>query len=272
MVAAKHDWERETPPEKVVFTVRLPVSERQWAWTCYGLSAAVGFFWLALAIRPAGPPPPTPQVTTVPAATSLTTSFGSAKATPSRRTLTDDGGISGSGTVVRSVLAATPGPGFASASTVTNMGNAQPTYTAATPESTPEITPEATVPPPTDYTATETVSNTSNTTVSDAALPTSGSMISAEDLISAYDAHNDAAEDRYTRHDITVTGRVLSVGKAADKTPFVLLDGTSDTHVKCLFPSFKGKGAPPVQVGTEVKISGMCEGRFVDIMLSDCRL
>lgn len=248
-----HDWEREKPPEKVVYTVRLPVSERQWALTCYILAAVLTLFWVGLAVRPA----PGKVVTVQPVRQEPPSQIAALLESPSPTPAASKGLLFDEGNMPRARSE--------------NASLTEPVPSAAPPTSEAAETP-GDWGTDSDSTSPDTSSSASASSRSDAISIGAGALVDATELIRAYNNHLDTAEDTFTHKPITVAGHVVAVGKASDKTPYAMLRGTSDTRVQCLFTSLRGKSAPPVEVGQDVHISGTCEGRFVDVMISDCQL
>ena len=236
-MVGQHDWERETPVETVTYTARLPVSERQWTATCYALSGLVAVFWLMLALQAPQTAPPSQARLAVLNAKAY-------QPAPSRGSFEDG----------HSTLPKAKSENHKSL-TIDPTPTPQPTPQAPSPLLSPgDDAPATPAPPAADA---DTSTNIFN-------------RINAPDLAGAYDENTLMAEDHFTHKQVTVSGRVVSKGKTSDKTPFVVLRGRGDCNVKCLFTAQKGGPAPDVAFGSDTRVVGTCDGRFLDVMISDC--
>lgn len=95
--------------------------------------------------------------------------------------------------------------------------------------------------------------------------------ISAEQLLSAYEANGVAADNAYKDKSLSVTGTISSIGKDITDTPYICLGENSKT-VQCMFPN-SSQALANLQKGQVVTIVGMCQGdEIIGVLLGDCSL
>jgi len=104
-------------------------------------------------------------------------------------------------------------------------------------------------------------------------LPIALHAITAEQLFSAYQANEVAADQEYKGKNISITGKVKTVGKDLLKTPYVSLE-TSNMFlgVQCMFSEKDTAKLAGLSKGDLVTISGTVKGSTINIIVEDCKL
>ncbi len=94
-----------------------------------------------------------------------------------------------------------------------------------------------------------------------------GIAISADVLLTAYNADEKAADAKYLNKTIAVSGTASKVDKNQDGQTTVLLK-TFDP-MSGVFCTLRDKGAS-VESGKAVTLKGFCSGHAMDVLLTDC--
>jgi hypothetical protein len=97
--------------------------------------------------------------------------------------------------------------------------------------------------------------------------------VTAEELCSAYNADNAAADAKYRGKALKVTGEVDSMGEDVLQNPYIRLSGGIKHQawgVRCRL----SKKPEPAQltIGQRVTVQGKCQGRLMNVLMKDCSL
>ncbi len=97
--------------------------------------------------------------------------------------------------------------------------------------------------------------------------------LTADQLFSAYEANEIAADKKCKGKVLVVSGCVEAVGKDISNTMFVALR-TRDFFgsVQCFFDDVNESDLVPLRKGMHVSIKGWCGGKFMNVVLQDCVL
>jgi hypothetical protein len=101
--------------------------------------------------------------------------------------------------------------------------------------------------------------------------------LTAEELCKEYDANEVKADDTYKGKPIVVTGKIGDIGKTdVMDTIYVLLDDEKNysfVSVQCEFPDSQSDAVANLEIGSQVKIIGTCEGEgdvIENVILTGC--
>jgi hypothetical protein len=111
-------------------------------------------------------------------------------------------------------------------------------------------------------------------TASDRIAPKSGAPVTAKDLIAHYKANEVSADSSYKNRSLVVTGLVDTIGKDLLDTPYVTLNSgetISFPSVQCMGSRNSNEFAA-LRKGQQVKVVGVCTGKFGNILLSPCSI
>lgn len=111
-------------------------------------------------------------------------------------------------------------------------------------------------------------------TAGDRIAPKSGTPVTAKDLIAHYKANEVSADTSYKGHSLVVTGLVDTIGKDLLDTPYVTLNSgetVSFPSVQCMGSRNSNEFAA-LRKGQQVKVIGVCTGKFGNILLSPCSM
>ncbi|TDH24002.1 hypothetical protein EXU57_16055 [Segetibacter sp. 3557_3] len=93
-----------------------------------------------------------------------------------------------------------------------------------------------------------------------------GIAITAADLVTAYQADENAANAKFLDKAIEVSGTISAVDKSQDGKSTIML--SSDDPMTGVYCTLK-IGADNLAVGTPVKVKGFCSGMLSDVRLRD---
>ncbi len=98
--------------------------------------------------------------------------------------------------------------------------------------------------------------------------------LDAEQLVSAYEANEVAADRTYRGRTITVSGRIRDIAKDLGDNMYVTLEGPGDSFraVQCTFSARHEGTLAELSQGEYVRLVGHCEGLMANVQLEDCRL
>jgi hypothetical protein len=97
--------------------------------------------------------------------------------------------------------------------------------------------------------------------------------VSAYQLYEDYAANEIAADKKYKKMILEVSGDVVDIGKGATGTIYIALQG--DPHigvVKCFFSKNAEDKIAGISKGQYVTIKGKCSGKMINMLLSGCML
>lgn len=89
--------------------------------------------------------------------------------------------------------------------------------------------------------------------------------ISAAELIEAYEADEQKANDTYLGKIVQVSGKVDNVAVEEGTIKVILGTGNPMSTIICELEA--GKETGPIQPGDEVKVKGLCSGYLSDVVL-----
>jgi len=94
--------------------------------------------------------------------------------------------------------------------------------------------------------------------------------VPANDLFLAYEADENAANEKYLNKVVEVTGLVREVKTNEAGFPVVVLE--TDDMMFGVICEFESKNPLPkdVQVGALITIKGLCNGKLLDVVLNRC--
>ena len=93
----------------------------------------------------------------------------------------------------------------------------------------------------------------------------------AKALINIYSSEEDAANKKYLGKVIEVSGDILEVTNLQDTAFTILLGDTADmSRVSCTIDKNHITAAKKYNVGSSVKVKGICTGYLMDIELNRC--
>lgn len=97
--------------------------------------------------------------------------------------------------------------------------------------------------------------------------------VSANQIHADYEANEIAADAKYKDKVITVTGTVDSIGKDVMDTMYVTLETSNMfNQVQCFFPDSNAGDLATIAKGNSMRIKGLCEGKFVNVLLKGCTI
>lgn len=99
--------------------------------------------------------------------------------------------------------------------------------------------------------------------------------ITAQELADAYQANEVAADEQYKGKQVTVTGRIKSIGKDIfDKIPYVEIETSEQlTSIRCIFSSKDVNILSSLARGESIAISGTVRGAgVISIHVEDCTI
>ena len=95
-------------------------------------------------------------------------------------------------------------------------------------------------------------------------------LVTASDLVAAYEANEVAADQRYKNQRFVLTGTVETIGKGLFDSPYVVLHGGLVIGAQCVFD--KEAGLASLEKGQTVVLVGTGAGKFGNVMLRGCEL
>lgn len=99
--------------------------------------------------------------------------------------------------------------------------------------------------------------------------------VTAQELYSAYEANQVAADAKYKDKTLKVTGVVESIGKDILDTPYITLTSGGQYEVwgvQCMFDEKYEPELAKLTKGQTVTVQGKCDGYLVNVLLRDCAL
>jgi hypothetical protein len=97
-------------------------------------------------------------------------------------------------------------------------------------------------------------------------------IVSAENLIAAYEENEVAADRQYKDHSIVVTGTVDRIGKDIIDKMYVAMKGGGVWGVQCMFDDAHETQLASVRKGEKVTMIGTVRGKMGNVILRDCDL
>lgn len=96
-------------------------------------------------------------------------------------------------------------------------------------------------------------------------------VITANDLYSAYENNEIAAEQKYTGKLIELTGTIYDIGIDIFDDAYIVLDcGQHLKKIQCYFEDDQLDAAAELQKGQSVTLVGICKGLTLNIVVKDC--
>ena len=99
--------------------------------------------------------------------------------------------------------------------------------------------------------------------------------VTAEQLVSDYEANEVAADEKYKGRKLFVPGIVERIAKDFFGTPYVVLEAGgkySLTGVQCMFDDGHTGPLANLQKGQRVDVTGKCIGKGMTVLLTGCNL
>ena len=94
--------------------------------------------------------------------------------------------------------------------------------------------------------------------------------ISADDLYSAYEANEIAADARFKGESVIINGKIQNIGKDVFGSPYVIIGGTGLMDgVQCLFPKSSAASLASLSKGALVTISGKVSSKMGNVIVRD---
>jgi hypothetical protein len=97
-------------------------------------------------------------------------------------------------------------------------------------------------------------------------------LVSANELITAFEVDESAANDKYLGKVIEVNGTVTEVIEKQNSFVILLGDTTNVSRVSCTLEGEQNGLAYGLRVGDALTLRGICSGRLLDVVLVDCRI
>lgn len=102
----------------------------------------------------------------------------------------------------------------------------------------------------------------------------SGIKITAPELVAAYKASELRANQLYKGKPAEITGTIINIGSHSGRTYLMLSSGISSsfTNVQCFFNDMAETGKVyNLKIGDSVTISGVIEGKTLNVQVNNCR-
>jgi len=97
--------------------------------------------------------------------------------------------------------------------------------------------------------------------------------VEASALAKQYKANEVAADGKYKGRVLRVSGRVVDIKKDILDQPYVLLKGVGTIEgVQCFFSKKQEKELSNLEKGTQITVSGKCDGLLLNVLLKNCAL
>ncbi|HEX7014790.1 MAG TPA: hypothetical protein VF191_04710 [Cyclobacteriaceae bacterium] len=97
-------------------------------------------------------------------------------------------------------------------------------------------------------------------------------MVSATELINAFEGDEPSANDKYLGKVVEVHGTVTEVIEKQNSFVLLLGDTASVSRVSCTLDSEQDGMAYGLRAGDALTLRGICSGRLLDVVLVDCRI
>ncbi len=100
-------------------------------------------------------------------------------------------------------------------------------------------------------------------------------VVSAKELVGAYDENEVAADIKFKGQMVSVSGEVRSIGKDLMDQPYVSIrpgDQFAVRGVQCFFASTDAHRLARMRKGDTVTLMGKCGGLMVNVLLKDCQI
>src|SRR5690606_22915754 len=97
-------------------------------------------------------------------------------------------------------------------------------------------------------------------------------LVSASELITAFEEHERAANDKYPGKVVEVHGTVAEVLEKQNSSGLLLGDTSTGSRVSCTLEGENDDMAYGLRAGDALTLRGICSGRLLDVVLVDCRI
>lgn len=97
-------------------------------------------------------------------------------------------------------------------------------------------------------------------------------LVSASDLINAFEEDEPAANDKYLGKVVEVHGTVTEVIEKQNSFVLLLGDTSTVSRVSCTLDGEQGEMAYGLRSGDALTLRGICSGRLLDVVLVDCKI
>lgn len=97
--------------------------------------------------------------------------------------------------------------------------------------------------------------------------------LNAHQLAAAFAENEIAANEKYAGHNLSVSGKVISISNEGDTIMNATLEGNDALHnVSCSFDKRHFKELQNLHGGDSVKVIGYCTGFLLDVVMNRCAL
>lgn len=97
--------------------------------------------------------------------------------------------------------------------------------------------------------------------------------LSADQLASAYEANEVAADTKYKGHVVVVTGKVNDIGKDIVDTAYVTIGGSGFLDgVQCMFATGEQSRVAALSKGQFITVKGKVDGKMGNVLMRNCSL
>src|SRR5690606_21581140 len=97
-------------------------------------------------------------------------------------------------------------------------------------------------------------------------------LVSASELITAFEENERAANDKYLGKVVEVHGTVTEVIEKQNSFVLLLGDTSTVSRVSCTLEGDNDDMAYGLRAGDALTLRGICSGRLLDVVLVDCRI
>ncbi|HLT80365.1 MAG TPA: hypothetical protein VKZ86_05005 [Cyclobacteriaceae bacterium] len=97
-------------------------------------------------------------------------------------------------------------------------------------------------------------------------------LVSASELITAFEENERAANDKYLGKVVEVHGTVTEVIEKQNSFVLLLGDTSTVSRVSCTLEGENDDMAYGLRAGDALTLRGICSGRLLDVVLVDCRI
>jgi tRNA_anti-like len=97
-------------------------------------------------------------------------------------------------------------------------------------------------------------------------------ILTANELVGAFDTDEDAANKKFLDQIIQVKGMVAEITIDSSGTTIVLDSDDPVSGVTCSFYTEETGSLSAVKVGDSINIKGKCTGKLIDVVLNNCSI
>jgi hypothetical protein len=97
-------------------------------------------------------------------------------------------------------------------------------------------------------------------------------LVSASELITAFEEDEGEANDKYLGKVVEVKGTVTEVIEKQNSFVLLLGDTATVSRVSCTLEGEQDSMAYGLRAGDELTLRGICSGRLLDVVLVECKI